>query len=400
MKKSMMLLVFLLLCASSATALGEGVTLKTTSIFAKADAAASIYASLLKAWQEQTGNTIVDSSAPSDEAWKASVLNDFAAGNEADVLFFFAKTADSAPILSKVVPISEINAAYPDLNLPETDIIAEQDGKVYAIPVRIFWEGLFCNVDLFEKYDVDLPTTWEKLEAAIVRFNQVGIIPISASFSDVPNYVTEFCILASGSVADHRARPAKGQAVPDSWVEGMRLLRRLYQLHAFPADVNATTNDIIGQLFREKKAAMQMDGSWFANSIHPESMDSTIVLPFPVHSQEANPTAYIGGVSMGFYLTRAAWEDDTKRDAAVDLLAFLTTGENVDLLGGYTLSGRLQESAQQMQENATAVAEPFQDVMDPSIRATWFSRIPSIADGTLDPSTMWQELMALGPFGD
>ena len=31
--------------------------------------------------------------------------------HEADVFFFFAKTADSAAILDKVVPISEINAA-------------------------------------------------------------------------------------------------------------------------------------------------------------------------------------------------------------------------------------------------------------------------------------------------
>lgn len=376
----------------------QGVTLKTTSIFTGADAAADTYLGLLKDWQERTGNIVLDVSSTSDEAWKTGVLNDFAAGNEADVLFFFAKTADSALILSKVVPIHEINAAYPQVGLVEDADVAEKDGIVYAIPIRSFWEALFCNVDLFEQHGIELPTTWEKLETAIREFRKLGITPISLSLSDVPHYIAEYSILSSGAQADYRARPKKGEAVPESWVQGMNLIRRLSELGAFPTEANATTNDQVSQHFLDKSAAMQLEGSWFANGMPEERMNTVVVLPFPAYAPQADPNAFIGGVSMGFYLSRAAWEDEEKRDAAVDLLAYLTTGENAAALGGYTFTGRLLESCLAMTADPANMNPPLQDAMDPAARAFWFGSIPGVVDGSIDPVTLWKEIMSLDPF--
>ena len=117
-----LLTAFLCLCVCF-SALADGVTLRTASSFAGGDAAGEAYVDLLKSYEAETGNIIVDHSAERDEAWKTSVLNDFAAGNEPDVLFFFAAGADSASILYKVVPISEINAAYPEAALPENEAL-------------------------------------------------------------------------------------------------------------------------------------------------------------------------------------------------------------------------------------------------------------------------------------
>ncbi|MEG0047591.1 MAG: ABC transporter substrate-binding protein [Clostridia bacterium] len=390
--------VLLLAYPMQMSARAEEVTLKTMSIFAGTDVAANTYAKLLKQWQEQTGYAINDFSATSDEAWKSSVLKDFAAGNEADVLFFFAKTPESATILNKVVPISEINAAYPGLNLKRDADMTECDGEVYAIPVRPYWEGLFCNIDLFERYGVELPTSWEKLEAAITAFNNVGIVPISVSLSDVPHYLAEFSILCSASHEEYAARPAANDPVPQSWIEGMRLIRKLYEMNAFPKNASATTEAFTSQLFRDKKAAMQIDGSWFANSIKPGSMNTTVVLPFPAYSEKADSTAYIYGVSMGFYLTRAAWKDDLRRDAAVDLLHFLTKGINAAALCVYDASGLLLESYQKMVNDAQSKNLPIQDDMQPDARRRWFAAIPGIADGSVDPAALWAEIMEMNPF--
>jgi raffinose/stachyose/melibiose transport system substrate-binding protein len=398
MKRILAILLALTLAAAAPAALAEGVTLKTVSTFAGTDAAAEDYAALLEAWEKETGNRVEDASATSDEAWKTGVLNDFAAGNEPDVLFYFAKTADSAPILDKVVPISEINAAYPDLKLPENVNIAEADGVVYAIPVRAFWEGLFVNKDLFEQNGLELPTDWAKLEAAIKKFNEVGIIPIAVSFADVPHYITEFAIIASGTPDEHRARPATIDEVPDSWKDGMKLLNTLYEMGAFAKDASATTNEVTSQLFRDKKAAMQLDGSWFANSIAESSWDTTTVMPFPAYSEDAEPTAFIGGVSMGFYLSRKAWDDPAKRDAAVSLLAYLTTGDNAVRLGGFSFGGGLLADSYVMLNNAKVMLAPFQDEMTAEARSLWFSKVPAIVDGTADPEAVWAEVMALNPF--
>lgn len=385
----------------TAGAMAQGVTLKTISSFAGTDASADAYVEILKEYEAKTGNTVEDSSATSDEAWKASVLNDFAAGNEPDVMFFFAASADSAPILDKVVPISEINAAYPDLNLTENAVLTEPDGNIYAIPSRPFWEGLFVNTDLFEEHGLELPTDWAKLETAIAKFNEVGIVPIAVSLSDIPHYIAEFAIIASGTPTEHMARPADISEVPDSWYEGMELIHKLYEMGAFAKDVNATTEAVTSQMFRDKKAAMQIDGSWFANGIPQANMDTTIVMPFPTYAEDADPTAFIGGVSMGFYLTRKAWDDPQRRDAAVELLATLTSPDSAAKIGGYQFTGKLLESSYEMINNANYMLSPFQDSMTKEARETWLlGCVSSIADGSMTPQECWEKVMALAPFGE
>lgn len=397
MKKGMLLLAALLMLLGCAAA--EGVVLKTVSCFAGNNSSAAAYVEILKAYETETGNRVEDTSAASDEAWKASVLYDFAAGNEPDILFFFAANGDSAPILSRVVPIAEINAAYPRLHLTQNPLLAEADGMVYAIPARPFWEGLFVNADLFEQYELELPTDWAKLETAIHTFREAGIVPISVSLSDIPHYIAEFAMLAGGEPQAYAARPKTLSDVPQSWYRGMELIRRLYEIGAFADDVNATTEVVASQLFREKKAAMQVDGSWFASSILQENMDTTLVMPFPAYAKEANGTAIIGGVSMGFYLTRKAWNDPSKRDAAVQLLAHLTCEESLAELGDAHYTGRLLESARAMVENADCMLSPIQDAMTKEAREAWLlGCICAVAEGSMSAETCWEKVMALDPF--
>lgn len=396
MRRFAILLLALLLPAAAAA---EGITLSTASTFAGADTAAEAYVELLKAFEEATGCVIEDDSATSDESWKTSILYDFAAGNEPDVFFFFAANADSTSILSRVVPIDEINAAYPGLNLTENQALAEADGRVYAIPVRPFWEGLFVNTDLFEQYDLELPTTWERFEKAITTFRDAGIVPVSVSFSDVPHYLAEMAILVSGPVEDHQARPQSLEEIPASWFRGMTLIRHLQEMGAFADNAFATTEERSSLLFREKKAAMQLDGSWFANSIPKGSMDTTIVMPMPAYDGSADGRAFIGGTSMGFYLTRKAWEDPEKRDAAVQLLAWLTSKESARALGGLELSGALLDSSYALLENDDVMLRPFQDDMNQEAREIWLlDCVAAVAEGKMTAEECWQMVMQLCPF--
>ena len=224
--------LLLTVLAGRGTAEG-GVTLRTISCFAGLDGSAEEYVAILQHYESMTGNTVIDNSAVIDEAWKTDVLKDFAAGNEPDILFFFAAGADSAPILSRVVSLEEINTAYPDMNLPENDILREPDGKVYAVPVRGYWEGLYVHTDLFEQYGAPLPKDWASLLEAIKIFRENGILPIAISLSDIPHYLAEMSLLACASKEDLAARPKTFEEVPASWLEAMSLIRELAEAGAF-----------------------------------------------------------------------------------------------------------------------------------------------------------------------
>ena len=390
----------LLLAVLAGTGSAEGgITLRTISCFAGQDGSADEYVAILQRYESMTGNTVIDNSSITDEAWKTDILKDFAAGNEPDILFFFAAGADSAPILPRVVSIEEINTAYPDMNLPENDILREPDGKVYAVPVRGYWEGLYVHTDLFELYHAPLPKDWASLMEAIRIFRENDIIPIAISLSDIPHYLAEMSLLACASKEDLAARPKTFEEVPASWLEAMGLIRELAEAGAFADNAWSTYESATTNLFLNKKAAMQMDGSWIQSSFTHGMMDTLRVLPMPLHNGEGTAKCYVGGVSMGFYLTRRAWTSG-RRDAAVALLKELTSEESISELGSSSLSGRLLDSAKDMQTDRQMVS-PLQDAMNSKAREVWLLEcIPAVAEGTMTPEECWRRVMSLAPFAE
>ncbi len=389
------LLMMACVCAGAA---GEGVTLRTVSCFAGTDTAAEAYVEILHHYEAETGNTVLDNSSTSDEAWKTAVLKDFAAGNEPDVLFFFAAGADSAPLLSRVVSLEEINTAYPELQLRENDALREADGKVYAVPVRGFWEGLYVHTDLFERFHAPLPEDWNSLLEAIRIFRENGIIPIAVSLSDIPHYLAEMALLACASREELQARPESYEEVPASWLDAMGVIRELAEAGAFADNAGSTYESASTELFLSKRAAMQLDGSWLSSSFTQEMMETMAVLPMPRRNGNGVSDCYIGGVSMGFYLTRRAWRS-SHRNAAVALFAELTGEESIRRLGNAAISGKLLDSSETLRTGRN-MSGPLQDAMNNKARETWLLEcIPAVAEGTMTPEECWQRVMALNPFG-
>jgi raffinose/stachyose/melibiose transport system substrate-binding protein len=127
-------------------------------------------------------------------------------------------------------------------------------------------------------------------------------------------------------------------------------------------------------------------------------MNTMEVLPMPRRNGNGVSDCYIGGVSMGFYLTRRAWNSN-RRDAAVQLLSVLTAPENVARLGDSTMEGRLLASAERLQDGR-AMLSPLQDSMNKNARETWLLEcIPAVAAGTMTAEECWAKVMALYPFG-
>ena len=295
------------------------VTLKTVSMFGGTDPQAEVYQGINEQFMKDNDwVTIEDDSQSSDEEWKASVAADFAVGNEPDVIQFFTDaTANDVLAANKFVTIEEIQKEYPeyaqDIKADALAITANPDGVQRAVPTTGYWEGLFCNKDLFDQYDLELPTDWASMETAIETFKENDIIPIACSLNNVPHYWIEFLMLYASGVDEYTSIPT---SAPEGWVKGLEMFKTLRDMGAFPEDTDTVDDAYTGQLFRDKKAAMQLDGSWYAGNI--EDTDNTVVIAFPgVPDQKAEAGSLVGGISSGFYITKKAWEDPDKRDAAV-----------------------------------------------------------------------------------
>ncbi|MDF2908335.1 MAG: family 1 extracellular solute-binding protein [Herbinix sp.] len=312
------------------------VTLTTASMFGGTDANAGNYQTInAKFMNDYPYITIEDDSQSADQDWKSKIAADFAVGNEPDVIQYFTD-ANASDVLAagKFVTIDEIKAAYPEYagDTLEAGLAAaaNPDGVQRAVPTTGYWEGLFCNKDLFDRYGLDLPTNWEKMVIAIKTFRSSGIVPIAVSLNNVPHYWIEFLMLSASGPEGYKTVP---MTAPEDWCKGLEMFKTLRDMGAFPENTDIIDNDYAGEMFKNKEAAMQLDGSWYAGGIPDQN--KTVVVSFPViPGGKAQQGSMVGGISSGFYITKKAWEDTEKRDAAVKFVMAHTSSESVTIYWG------------------------------------------------------------------
>lgn len=375
MKKTLSLLVlmaFMLSITCSCAEQSKNTVIDSVGMLAENDSAALEYAELITKFQtDNSGITINDVSQSSTEEWKQGVIESFY-DNPPDVVFFFTGAPVKQLILdNKLVSISEIQEVYPDYasNIREStmECMREVDGKYYAVPVRGFFEGLFCNKELFDRYNLALPKDWDSFILAVNTFKQNNVIPIAASLLDVPHYWIEHMILSQGGPIEHRLNPFT--YVPDSWVRALERLKTIYEVGAFSPDTLTSSNADTTTQFTSGKAAMILDGSWLMSEM--SEGDKYEVVPFPaMPGGKKDSSDIVSGYSSGFYISRDAWENPIKRDAAVRFVQFMTSDESIALIcknGGapaadVQLEGKstlLSDSAAALQQNAKHVNMPI-----------------------------------------
>ncbi|MBP3475163.1 MAG: extracellular solute-binding protein [Lachnospiraceae bacterium] len=394
---------------------GAPVELNVTTTFAGEDTNAQNFKDAVAAWEAETGNTVADSSATSDETFKTRVVTDFEVGSEPDVLFFFnGADANSFIEAGKVVPIDEIRAEYPEYadNMND-DLIADSlvDGKKYAVPVNGYWEAMFVNTAILEEAGVEKPGadyTMDQFKEDCEKIKAAGYTPIAAALGNIPHYWWEFAIFNHQSPENHLEVPASvedenGQA----WVDGMNDIKELYELGYFPDNTLSATDDETFAMFTEGKAAFLIDGSWKVGGIvgacqsDPEdtsTIDADKLAQFDVTYVPGNgdrkATDLVGGLSMGYYITRKAWDDPDKRAAAVSFVEYMTSDSIVPIFAQHTASAlknapevdsaqfnELQVKAMDMMSGVTSLTGAVQDLFQGDCRVSTFDGMPEIVTG-------------------
>lgn len=395
----------------------KAVELEVVTTFAGNDGNAQNYKNAYEAWEAKTGNTVVDMSATSDETFKTRVITDFETGSEPDVLFFFnGVDANSFIEAGKVVSIEEIRAEYPEFasNLDDGRIPASLvDNKAYAVPVNGYWEAMFVNTTVLEAAGVEMPGTdytWDQFLADCQKIKDAGYAPIAAALGNIPHYWWEFAIFNHTSPAKHLNVPATVEdELGQAWVAGMEDIKTLYEAGYFPENTLSATDDETFQMFMEGKAAFLIDGSWKvggivsacqsdaedASTLDTDKLNQFDVTYVPGMADRA-ATDLIGGLSMGYYITRSAWENPATREAAVSFVSYMTSDEVVPVFAQHTASAlknapdvdesqfnSLQIKAMKMMSGCTSLTGAVQDIFAGDCRVSTFDGMPEIVTGAV-----------------
>lgn len=384
---------------------GGRVELTVVTPFSESDGNRKNYVDAYTAYEQATGNIIIDvETAAIDETWKLNVLESFRNGNEPDVInFFIGSDADELIQNNKLVSISEIRKEFPDFasNMKESLMpVSTYDGRQYAVSVYGYWEGLFVNKKILENCGIKMPGadyTWEQFLADCRMIRDRGYTPIACSLMQIPHYWFEYCIFNNGTVANHTKIPADtGDETGQKWIAGLNDIKLLYEEGFFPENTNEADDNTTSLMILEDKAAFLLDGSWKVGWFNDNAekmgadIDNFTVTYFPSKGIRKS-TDVIGGFSMGYSITRKAWEDPAKRKACVEFITAMTTDEVAAAFGELTVtalkngvapSGKelnmLAESTIAMTKGCTAMVPAAQDLLTAAARDALFTDIANI----------------------
>ena len=387
----------------------KSVELSVVTSYGRGDGNRKSFESAVAAYEKKTGVKVIDGSSTSNEEWKNEVLTDFMTGSEPDVLFYFTDV-DAEPFINagRVVSIEEIREEYPDYatNMKQAMMAVASDGKHYAVPATGYWENLFVNRRVLEACGVSIPGAdydWERFLDDCGRIRRAGYTPIACSLFEIPHYLFEFAVLNNGTLENHLKVPrlnAEGHLVRDaaaeSWIAGIEDIKTLYDLKYLPEDTLTATDAETVALFAEGKAAFLIDGSWkvgYLTEYYPEHLDDYVVCCVPGKG-ERKATEAIGGISMGYFITRKAWNDPLKREAAVSfvfhmtseevLSSFITT-EVTALIDGASPAGlnAIQQSAAETNAQITGIVGAVQDSISGEAKSELFADIQKCVTGQM-----------------
>ncbi len=201
------------------------------------------------------------------------------------------------------------------------------DGKVYGVPLEMATFQTYYNKDIFAKYNLQPPTTWDQLISVANTLKQNGVTPFATSGKDnwlLPLYDDAFGATRYGG-PDFEKKVLSGQATltDPAYTAALGVLGQLKPY--FPKDMMGLGETDVQTLFATGKAAMIPEGSFALAPI--KAINSKLNLgvfnaPPPAGSPVDHPLQ-VGWVDASFGLNAKS----KHQKEALELLQWMTTSE-------------------------------------------------------------------------
>ena len=233
---------------------------------------------------------------------------------------------DASPLKDSLMDLSTTNAAGAVYDSYLSNFMNE-DGSVNWIPVCADAHGFVVNKDLFEKYDIPLPTDYESFVSACQAFDKVGIRGFTADYYyDYTCMETLQGLSASelSSVDGRKWRTAYSD--PDNekregldgtiWPEAFERMEQFIQDTGLsPDDLDMNYDDIV-EMYQSGKLAMYFGSSSGVKMFQNQGINTTFLPFFQKNGEKWLMTTPYFQVALNSDLTK----DATRRKKAMKVM--------------------------------------------------------------------------------
>lgn len=355
MKKFLCLALALALCLSAVSlgALAEDkVTLKFATNWGPGDAKYDYFEPLFNAYVDSVKDTAdVQIETLSTVDYKTKIKVEMASGELPDVFTWWGGA------LMKDMVDADLLLNVDDYFAVSTKVSRDQfvdgsfgyytmGGATYGVPLEGTRSLFLANSELFEKYGLSYPTTFEELKAVNEVFKANGIITMAiGSNGGEPSsfFFSELYSQFAGAEDEMSNLSTTKNFATDNALKTAQAIAQMRDLGMFPEDTVANGGWSASlQLFVDGKAAMTYTYPWMFDFIPEEMQAKSELIPVPMLDGAANnPADFLSGFTVyGFCISKAAFNDPAKHDALVSLCDFLASDE---LTAALTQSGMVPD---------------------------------------------------------
>lgn len=339
-----LLMVISLLSFSSVMAQDE-VTLTLWDIRTAADQATPAIKNAIERFEADNPNINIEHVPTQNDNYKTKLRTAMSADNAPDIFMTWGSAGLERYVNGdKVYSLdSHMTEDWKNNFMPAAMDLGIVDEKVYGVPVTNVAPALvWYRKDLFKKYDLEVPETYEDLKNVVRTLKENGITPFALANKNKWTGSMYYMYLVDrigGPEALEKAVSREGAFNDEPFIEAGRKIQELVKMGAFPDGVNGLDEDA-GQsrtLLYTDRAAMYLMGSWgysaFKNEA-PEMLDKFGFFNFPeVQSGKGDPSNLVGTPGDNYYSVSKKAEN---KEAAVEFLKYLTdskTGEKLIEIG-------------------------------------------------------------------
>jgi raffinose/stachyose/melibiose transport system substrate-binding protein len=187
------------------------------------------------------------------------------------------------------------------------------EGKTYALPIELNISPIYYNKDIFAKYNLQPPATYDEFLNVVKTLTDNGVVPIALGNKDRWTGSLWYMYLANrlGGDALEKAINGTGKFDDPALIQAAAEVQKLVDMNAFNKGYNGLSNDEGKSEFMNEKAAMYLMGTWELPNyttnpdVPQEFKDKIGFFKFPtMDGGKSDINSWVGGPGVGLFVAQ------------------------------------------------------------------------------------------------
>lgn len=370
------------------------------------------FEAVIKEFEAQNPDIKIKAEAVADEPMKDKLRVIMGGGDVPDIAFswsgeFARKFVRSGAALDLTEYLND-DPEWRESFIPASLQPFESEGKNYGVPLRFNGKFFVYNKDLFEKYNLSEPTTWDEFLETLEVLKDAGEVPIMLGNASPWASIHYLTGLNQKIVDEETLRkdyePKTGEFTDPGYVTALEYLKELADKGYLYENANSSSHDMASQQFLVGQGAMMYFELEEFQMVNDGMQDNWGFFKLPDIAEGKGNQDYLTGAPDGFIVSSKSKHPEE----AIKFLKFLTSKENAvkmsEELGWPSPVDGATNPDSALPQVADAVAsmkdaEGMAEWLDTDVHAkvadVYLSNIQLLLDGTKTPEEVMKEVQAV-----